>query len=451
MSIPTREQRILQQKSGNVCAFEDCRRVLTVEMEPGSPDVLLGEMAHIVAESPDGERGGDPLPLDQRNLHSNLILLCNNHHQIIDDPGNAAYYTVERLRGIKEKHERWVQQTLNRAHGTASVLPQPKQVTETLFSNLLRVEQMPLYVYGIPCATTNEREVSASLQPLRDVTTSLGDEKEMAPFIIRGGMLYAFQNLNDGANPFRDMVAGQSAERISVDEWWDDPDRMRWYVDLLNRALNKLTGRRHLQFDREHRRYYFQPDEPGDEMIRRYRSVNGKWSKRKVVWEPQKRSTGEGRGYWLHRAVSLRFMRFDGEHWFVSVRPELRATADGHEALPSEKIGSKVNRKMTRRFNHDLMAEVHFWRDYLGDSKPRIIMPFGPKQRIIISTTPMHGDVVWPGIPEEHVKLFTNAEFLDDLFTWAEINALQDEDGSDWDNDEEFEYEDDEEEADDEE
>jgi len=360
VSIPTREQRILQQKSGNVCAFEDCRRVLTVEMEPGSPDVLLGEMAHIVAESPDGERGGDPLPLDQRNLHSNLILLCNNHHQIIDDPGNAAYYTVERLRGIKEKHERWVQQTLNRAHGTASVLPQPKQVTETLFSNLLRVEQMPLYVYGIPCATTNEREVSASLQPLRDVTTSLGDEKEMAPFIIRGGMLYAFQNLNDGANPFRDMVAGQSAERISVDEWWDDPDRMRWYVDLLNRALNKLTGRRHLQFDREHRRYYFQPDEPGDEMIRRYRSVNGKWSKRKVVWEPQKRSTGEGRGYWLHRAVSLRFMRFDGEHWFVSVRPELRATADGHEALPSEKIGSKVNRKMTRRFNHDLMAEVHF-------------------------------------------------------------------------------------------
>lgn len=425
--------------------------MLTTPMEPGGPDVLLGEMAHIVAESPDGPRGDDPLPLDQRNLHTNLVLLCNNHHQIIDDPGNAAYYTVERLRGIKEKHERWVEQTLGRAHGTSVANPQLIQVTETLFSNLLLVEQVPLYIYGVPCETPDERAVKASLQPLREIGTSLGDARELAPFIIRGGMLYAFQDLNDGTSPFRDRVQGRSAERFHASEWWGDPDRFRWYVDLLNRALNKLTGRRHLQFDREHRRYYFQAEEPGEEVMHRYRSVNGKWTTRKVVWEPKKKSTGDGRGYWLHRAVSLRFMRFDAERWFLGVRPELRATVDGHEALPSEKIGSKVNRKMTRRFNNDLMAEVHFWRDYLGESKPRIIMPFGPKQRLIVSTTPMHGEIVWPGIPEEHAKPFTNVEFLDDLFTWAEFNALQGDEEGDWDDDEEVEYEDDEEETDDEE
>ncbi len=256
-------------------------------------------------------------------------------------------------------------------------------------------------------------------------------------------MLYAFQDLNDSAGPFRDWVRGQSAERYEAREWWADPDRMRWYVDLLNRAMNKLTGRRGLMFDRYHRRYYFQPEEVGKPVRIRYKSLNGRWANRGVVWEPKKRSTGEGRGYWYHRAVSLRFTRYDENQWFLGVRPELRATIDGYEPLPSEKIGSKVTRKLSRRFNYDLLGEVHFWRDFLSRSTPRIILPFGPEQRMVISSTPMSAEVIWPGIPEEHAKPFTNVEYVDDLFTWAEFNALDgNRTGPDWDADDDETVED---------
>jgi HNH endonuclease len=85
MAIPAREQRILLQRSGNRCAFPHCRRVLTAEDSPPDRAVILGEIAHIVAESPDGPRGDLPLSPAERNKYENLILLCNVHHQQIDD------------------------------------------------------------------------------------------------------------------------------------------------------------------------------------------------------------------------------------------------------------------------------------------------------------------------------------------------------------------------------
>lgn len=88
-------------------------------------------------------------------------------------------------------------------------------------------------------------------------------------------------------------------------------------------------------------------------------------------------------------------------------------------------------------FNYDLLGEVHFWRDYLSESRPRIILPFGsPKQHMVISTSLLKGDVKWPGIPKEHAKPFKNVQYLDDLFSWAELQQLDDETGDEeWEDD----------------
>lgn len=397
-------------------------------------------MAHIIAESPDGPRGDSPLTLEQRDLYPNLILLCNNHHQLIDDPAHVHTYTVERLHTIKEEHEAWVEKSLSRGDGESVESLPTRNVTETLYSNLFAISEMPKYIYGVPCKAQSERDIVVPRTALRTLPRVSGSDPqlEMAPYIVRAGMLYVFQDLNDTTNPFQYWVQARSVERYDAGGWWNDPDKMRWYVDLLNRAMNKLTGRLGLRYDRDHRRYYFHPTEPGKPMKIRYKSLNSKQATRSVVWEPKQKSTGEGRGYWLHRAVSLRFTRYDNTHWFLGVRPELRATLDGREPLASEKIGSKVNRQSSRRFNYDLLGEVHFWRDYLSCSSPRIILPFGPNQRIVISSTPMNCKVSWPGIPKEHAKPFTNVEYVDDLLTWAEFNALDDNWlGPDWDEDDE--------------
>jgi hypothetical protein len=428
MAVPLREQRLLLQKSGNRCAFPGCRRMLTAGGSPVDRPVVLGEVAHIVAESPDGPRGASPLPIARRNRYENLILLCNQHHQLVDSQPHT--YTVERLLAMKEDHERWVERTLGRAGGNGGWLSEMAPgVTETVHSTLLPVERMPRYVYGVPCTFTDEREVAAQMRPLRG--------EEMAPFILRGGMLFAFQNLNDRDGPFASLVPGRSAERYDACDWWEDIDQMRWFVALLNRALNKLTGRRGLRLDKLHSRYYFQPEEPEKECVIVYRPLNRAAASRRVVWQPRSRRTGQPRGYWYHRAVSLRFLRAGTDEWCLSVRPELRVTVDGLNPAPSGRIGGKVTRKKSRMFNYDLLGEVNFWRDYLSDSGPRIILRFGPQQHIVISTRLLSGTVTWPGIPEEHAKSFTNVEYLDDLFTWAEFAEL-DAAGADWDEDEEW-------------
>jgi len=75
--------------------------------------VVIGEMAHIVAEESDGPRGKSPLSKAQRNSYANLILLCPTHHTRIDKvPTGALEYPVEVLHDTKVQHEEWVRESL---------------------------------------------------------------------------------------------------------------------------------------------------------------------------------------------------------------------------------------------------------------------------------------------------------------------------------------------------
>jgi hypothetical protein len=67
---------------------------------------LVGEAAHIVAESTSGPRGASPLTPEQRDKYANLILLCNVDHKVVDD--QVGEYTVARLSTLKQQHETWV-------------------------------------------------------------------------------------------------------------------------------------------------------------------------------------------------------------------------------------------------------------------------------------------------------------------------------------------------------
>ena len=109
----------------------------------------------------------------------------------------------------------------------------------------------------------------------------------------------------------------------------------------------------------------------------------------------------------------------------LALRPELRVTSDGTTSLEPRRVGGRVTRKKAKWFNYDLLGEVQFWRDYLGDSGPRIILRFGSNdQRMIISTNLLSCPIQWPGIPEEFTKGFKNVDYVDDLFSWAELEAL---------------------------
>ncbi|MGH7243785.1 MAG: HNH endonuclease [Phycisphaerales bacterium] len=110
MAVSDKTRILIWSRAGYRCAM--CQRELFVDEVTTDDPSLVGDIAHIVAEKEKGARGNSPLTPEQRDLFSNLVLLCKEHHKIVDD--NEAKYTVEALTEIKQKHEKTVSGALSK-------------------------------------------------------------------------------------------------------------------------------------------------------------------------------------------------------------------------------------------------------------------------------------------------------------------------------------------------
>jgi hypothetical protein len=68
MSVSLPELKALLLKSGNRCAFPGCGVVLFQSGDAIESAVNRSEIAHIVAQSPDGPRGKYPLTMEERDF-----------------------------------------------------------------------------------------------------------------------------------------------------------------------------------------------------------------------------------------------------------------------------------------------------------------------------------------------------------------------------------------------
>lgn len=90
--------RELYLKSGNRCAFPGCQKFLFNET-----GTFIGEICHIEAAEPGGERFNPNQSNAERASFANLLLMCHDHHVQTD---NVEKFDVARMRRIKAEHER---------------------------------------------------------------------------------------------------------------------------------------------------------------------------------------------------------------------------------------------------------------------------------------------------------------------------------------------------------
>lgn len=123
MNAPTEQTvRRLFALSGNQCAFHECGTPL---VHPSG--TITGEICHIKAKNPGGPRF-DPQQTDaERHAFDNLILLCSQHHKIVDDQPDT--YTVDLLQDIKQMHE---------ATGNREIVPEDIRLAGLLLAAYLR-------------------------------------------------------------------------------------------------------------------------------------------------------------------------------------------------------------------------------------------------------------------------------------------------------------------------
>jgi hypothetical protein len=102
----------LSHHSGGLCYCPGCPEPVLRHVD-GEPRLTV-EIAHIRAAYPNGARYDEFMTDDQRRHFRNLILLCNPHHGMADDPKKADFYTVALLTRWKEQREADSRQALSR-------------------------------------------------------------------------------------------------------------------------------------------------------------------------------------------------------------------------------------------------------------------------------------------------------------------------------------------------
>ena len=105
MGVSYKSRLVLWTLAGGRCQFQGCNAPLLGDLISGDKALNKAYVAHIVAETPGGPRGDPVLSKQLVDDVSNLMLMCDPHHRLIDGPATWRDYPVERLQAMKVRHE----------------------------------------------------------------------------------------------------------------------------------------------------------------------------------------------------------------------------------------------------------------------------------------------------------------------------------------------------------
>lgn len=109
--IPLKVKLQLVAMAAGQCQYRGCRRVLNTE-DLTSVQGNFTHFAHIVADSPDGPRGHATRSSQLADKLENLILLCFDHHRLID-VDDVAGHPEDLLLEFKRQHEKRIRHLLS--------------------------------------------------------------------------------------------------------------------------------------------------------------------------------------------------------------------------------------------------------------------------------------------------------------------------------------------------
>lgn len=97
--------KILCGKAAGMCEFEGCNKRLFYD-NVSHTEFNNAFVAHIIASSAEGPRGDAVLSAQLSDKLENLMLMCADHHRLIDQPTSGPRdYPVEKLKAMKKAHE----------------------------------------------------------------------------------------------------------------------------------------------------------------------------------------------------------------------------------------------------------------------------------------------------------------------------------------------------------
>lgn len=245
MPVSEKTRKILWGRSGNRCAI--CKCELVKEETDSDPAAIIGDECHIISKKSNGPRNNPNCNLELDH-YDNLILLCKIHHKQIDD--QPTRFNVDYLKNIKEKHTKWIHESLNENSNKEtndfnskfngiSILPRIKTGTE-----LVHIFQNTQAFEFDNDDLENEEEMellSGFFQELQDWGDIL-DEINSAGDVIRCQFYFNKEITNLEKNGF--LVFGE--RKLKKIKFLDQVDN--WKIAIIN--VIRESNQRIVKFDR---------------------------------------------------------------------------------------------------------------------------------------------------------------------------------------------------------
>lgn len=150
MVVKDKIKNIIWGQFAGRCAI--CKEKVIHENESGDKS-LYGEVAHIIGEKDGAARYTNRVDLEYRNSEENLMLLCANHHTIIDKKENISEYSVEKLHYIKDQYLNWIESSLVQS------AKWDVNLAHLFYLNIPRLNETALkYGYRVDLQQYNERQ-----------------------------------------------------------------------------------------------------------------------------------------------------------------------------------------------------------------------------------------------------------------------------------------------------
>ena len=254
---------------------------------------------------------------------------------------------------------------------------------EQLYSNLLKITQIPKMIWHAPTDLQSPAEVTGQTWA------------HTPPFIIKEKRIFTFiSDLNALACTLRSFCDTDRIDDCPVENLW--PDDQRDYATLLNQLLGKHLSRQGLFYSAMHRRNYFPRLNTEElEFKREWHNIrSGRMATRAICKFYQ---YGKDK-FWRHIAANFRFRRFV-DSWFLQIIPMYFFTSDGRSPYESERVGPLTTKIKAMETNLSVLNHVLFWSNVVSgigsksstasiwlDDRTRVTKP-----ALIIRTLPVSG------------------------------------------------------------
>ena len=261
---------------------------------------------------------------------------------------------------------------------------------EQIASNMLPLINIPRHVWVGPCGAIKHRDVFDHLRKVK---------RPHPTFALQNSRLYSFWNMEDAGSPFRELLTGDTVEKIEITPLLNNLDKNNVLVELLNLAFQNHCFHLDLQYDKKHNRQFFESPIDGDKTVPWH--TGEKHSSRMVV---KKYDQGK-KVFWKHYSLRGRFMNLNSEI-FLQLVPGYTFTEDGHAPVSKRDQGILSTKWMHKKHNSSAFYDIRFWCYVLSRGQSKIQIYLGEDSSVEIDITPSVAEVP-KGIHGDHFSMKT--------------------------------------------